>query len=499
MNMPLPPIDREDRVSSGGLVAWRGKGLIRILLLLTAGAAIAAVAAAFSITRDYGFLQVSILTGSVGGNYYQLATRLAERAARGHGTVTVVPTAGSLENVDQLARGACAENFAFIQDGTPVPGAAGLELLGRLPEPESLFLLGRQDNIFHAFADLRGASIGIGPEGSGTAYLMRQLFEDPDLRQLDVHLSNHELVEQARVVAEGKLDLAALVMQENAELLRTMVKQYHLDIVAPRDIGGVIARYPELSLGTIPAARYDVAPPIPPVDKQITHLATLVIASSCAKRADRIALLTLLEQELPGFLRANPPGATNPATMAPLALEAHQFFRSGEADFSDRYFPRLVNIMSPAFWVYLVMAVTILFKAMTGYSRFRLWRLDASRTKLETALKDFVDPGLTYAQIRDAAEHTIMSTKQRADAKAILEELGNLRARCERQTGSLITPMGDEMYYRYQRSLIDEARTALATLLERCHSTPSKTISLAPDPEEPAEAIRKASPRSDGT
>ena len=36
---------------------------------------------------------------------------------------------------------------------------------------------------FNTFADLRGASIGIGPEGSGTAYLMRQLFDDADLHR----------------------------------------------------------------------------------------------------------------------------------------------------------------------------------------------------------------------------------------------------------------------------------------------------------------------------
>jgi hypothetical protein len=61
---------------------------------------------------------------------------------------------------------------------------AQLELLGRLPEPESLLLLRGSDHAINTFSDLRGASIGIGPEGSGTAYLIRQLFEDPDLHTL---------------------------------------------------------------------------------------------------------------------------------------------------------------------------------------------------------------------------------------------------------------------------------------------------------------------------
>ena len=110
---------------------------------------------------------------------------------------------------------------ALVQDGTPVPADARLELLGRLPDPESLLLLGRTGHIFNTFGDLRGKSIGIGPEGSGTAYLMRQLFEDPDLRALDVHLSHHGLPEQAQLVAESKLDLASYMGPGNSQKTNT--------------------------------------------------------------------------------------------------------------------------------------------------------------------------------------------------------------------------------------------------------------------------------------
>jgi TRAP-type uncharacterized transport system substrate-binding protein len=149
--------------------------------------------------------------------------RLSERARREHGTLTVISTAGSIENVSRLASnsGRCSDMFALIQDGTPVPSEARLELLARLPTPESLLVLGRAGRAFHALPDFRGASIGIGPQGSGTAHLMQQLLEDTDLRELDIHLSHHELTEQAKLVAEGKLDLAAFVMQDDAEFLYT--------------------------------------------------------------------------------------------------------------------------------------------------------------------------------------------------------------------------------------------------------------------------------------
>jgi len=447
---------------------WRGKVIARAVFLIVVAALVAAVAAAFGIARDYGYLHASILTGSPGGQYHALATRLSERARREHGTLTAISTAGSIENVSRLASNSsrCSDMFALVQDGTPVPAEARLELLGRLPTPESLLLLGRAGRAFHTLPDFRGTSIGLGPQGSGTAYLVQQLLADTDLRELDIRLSNHELSEQARLVAEGKLDLAAFVMQEDAEFLQNIIRQHNLDIVAPQDLQGLIARYPWLSLGHIPAGRYDLVRHIPATDKRVVRLRTLLIASPCAQRADRIAMLMLAAAELPNFVRDNPPNSTAPASALPLAREARQFFLTGEPELADRYFPWLVNIMSPAYWVYLVMAVTVLFNMMTGYSKFRLWRIDAAREKLETALKQLVDPAFTHAQIRAApGEQVMASPERRAAAQALMEQLRALRARCQRQTNSFVTPMGDEMYYRYQQSLIDEATTTLAALL----------------------------------
>jgi TRAP-type uncharacterized transport system substrate-binding protein len=476
---------------------WRGKMVARVAFLLVVSAVVAALAAAFGIARDYGYLHASILTGSPGGQYHALATRLSERAKREHGTLTVISTAGSIENVNSLASASdrCSDMFALIQDGTPVPAEARLELLGRLPAPESLMLLGRPGRTFHTLPDFRGTSIGIGPQGSGTAFLVQQLLADTDLRELDIHLSHHELPEQAKLVAEGKLDLAAFVMQEDAEFLHTIVRQYNLDVVAPQDLQGLIARYPWLSLGLIPAGRYDLVRHIPATDKQVVRLRTLLIASPCAQRADRIALLMLTAAELPNFVRDNPPSSTAPASVLPLAGEARQFFLTGEPELADRYFPWLVNIMSPAYWVYLVMAVTVLFNMMRGYSKFRLWRIDAAREKIETALKQLVDPAFTHAQMRAVpGERVMASPERRAVAQTLMERLHALRARCQRQTNSFVTPMGDEIYYRYQQALIDEAATTLAALLERVHppqreagaSNPDARTSTAPRKERSA-------------
>jgi hypothetical protein len=265
---------------------------------------------------------------------------------------------------------------------------------------------------------------------------MRQLFEDPDLKNLGVRLSTHEFAEQAELVAQGQLDLAAVVMAEDAEFLQDAVRTYDLDIASPRELEGLIKRHSWLDIGHIPAGRYDLERPSPSAERLVARVDTLVVTDGCARRAERVALLTLLSAQLPGFLRGNPPKSADTIAGLTLAPEARQFFLSGEPEIADRYFPWLVNLMSPVYWVYLVMAVTILFNAMRGFSRFRL--STAGRTP-------------TAATKEKATISNVGATMERVTAQLV-----ELRARCQRYTGSMVTPMGDDMFYRYQESLINE-------------------------------------------
>jgi TRAP-type uncharacterized transport system substrate-binding protein len=446
---------------------WRGKGVVRFTLLLAAAAAVAALASTFGITYDYRYLRAVFLSGVPGGQYHALATRLSERVREANGRLTVVATQGSVENVSRLtgASAACTATFGLVQDGTPVPAGKGVEVLGRLPKPETLLLLARRDRSLREFANLRGIAIGIGPENSGTAHLMRELFDDADLRGLNVKLTHHGLEEQAAEVANGRLDLAAMVMQEDSEFVRRTVGKHDLDIAAPGDLEGLVARHPWLSLGRIPVGFYDLVRPTPPVDRSVARVDTLILANACARRAERVALLILLNAELPGFVRANPPKSTEQSTALPLATEARQYFLSGEPELADRYFPWLVNLMSPAYWVYLVMAVTVLFNAMKAFSRFRLWRIDAAREKLVARLGQLAGPNPARPGV-GAAPSELRDQASRTTAEGMLQELTALRARCQRQVASMVTPMGDEMFYRYQQHLVEDATATLKALLQ---------------------------------
>jgi hypothetical protein len=149
-----------------------------------------------------------------------------------------------------------------------------------------------------------------------------------------------------------------------------------------------------------------------------------------------------------------------------LAPEARQFFLTGEPEFADRYFPWLVNVMSPAYWVYLVMAVTALFNGLRWLSRFWLWRLDDEREKIEAEVRQVAGVVVSHGPAPDLSTgELLVDPKARAAAEGLLNRLAALRTRCERRANSFATPMGDEMFYRFQQSLIDDTMALLKSLL----------------------------------
>src|ERR1700733_8634015 len=106
------------------------RGIIRFSLFAAAALAVVAVASLFGIARDYAYLHATLLTGTPMGNYYALGEKLAARARSGHGTLDVVATAGSVDNIERIAENAkrCTTMFGFVQAGTQVPSGAQLEV-----------------------------------------------------------------------------------------------------------------------------------------------------------------------------------------------------------------------------------------------------------------------------------------------------------------------------------------------------------------------------------
>jgi TRAP-type uncharacterized transport system substrate-binding protein len=433
---------------------------VKTALLFAALAIIVVIVASYDRRPNLSYVDVSILSGSERGNYYAIVARLAAEAKRQHGRITNVTSAGSIENIARLAAGRtrCDVQFALVQDGLQWPKDASFDLVGRLGKPESLVVLGRGADSIKALADVRGMRVGIGPAGSGTEAVARQVLKP--LAELNLQVSTHPLDEQLAALERGDLDLGMMVIDEDAELLVDAIRRRGLQLLDIAGAEGLANRLPFARAGHIEAGHYDPIHQLPATDKRIIQIDTLVVGNGCARESATQGLITALVAVFPDFIRVN--RERQNLTGLPLASASASYFESGGPDAVGAHVPWFIDIMPTARWLQLIFGFSLLFNAMAVGHRFRLWRLDARRVKLESEVPALLAPGMTVSEIAAASpQERQRSPETRKRLDRMIDELSELAERCRRQSLSVLVPMGQEMSYRYQESLIAELLHAL--------------------------------------
>lgn len=418
----------------------------------------------FGRNPDLAHVKVTFLSGAEQGNYYATVQKLAAEAKRRRGRIDNVATAGSIANLEKLAAGkaACSVQFALVQDGLPWPADHTFELIGRLPRPESFVLVGRDADAIGKPQDLRGKRIGIGPVGSGTAHVARLIVAQ--LPGLEITMSTHPVGEQLAMVTRGELDLAAMVIDADAQLLASAVREGGLQIV---DMPGAEVLAHRLSFaraGRIEAGRYDPIRPLPASDKRVIQVDTLVIGNRCARESETQGVITVLNAVFPDFLRVNRERPN--LTGLPLSSAASSYYAEGEPDAVGEYMPWFIDIMPTARWLQLVFAVSMLFGAQAVLHRFRLWRIDAQRVSIEADIASMFGADATLADIATRVPlHGDAITVAQVDA--VTADLTRLAHKCRRQSLSMMVPMGQEGAYRFQEMLIADLVDSLKAYRRR--------------------------------
>ena len=439
---------------------------VKTMLLFAAVAAIAFGIAFYARNPDLSHVKVTFLSGNERGNYYAVVQKMAGEAKRHHGRIANIATAGSIENIAKLAAGkaSCSVHFAIVQDGLPFPRDDAFELIGRLPRSESFVLVGRNADEIRRVQDLRGKRIGIGPTGSGTEYVTRVVLAQ--LAGLDIKASTHPLDEQLAKVESGELDLAAMVIDPDAKLLVEAVRDRNLQIVDMPSAEAFANRLSFARAGRLEAGHYDPIRQLPSTDKQVIQIDTLVIGNGCAGESATQGVITTLGYVFPDFVRVNRDREN--LTGLQLASAAASYYHDGGPDAVGAYVPWIIDIMPTARWLQLAFAISLLFGAQAVLHRFRLWRIDAQRVHIEGELSRLFGPGITVAELGAMApEDRYRDPGIATRIDALTAELRRLAERCRRQSLSIIVPMGQEMGYRYQESLIADLVHALKTFRRR--------------------------------
>ena len=409
---------------------------------------------------DLSYVHVAILGASNEGNYHAIVAKVAAEAQRQHARIANVTSAGSIENITRLgaAKSSCDIQFALVQDGLSWPESHPFELIGRLPVRESFVVLGHNADRIRSVTDLRGLRIGIGPVGSGTEHLARQIMAQ--LAELDIELTTQPLQEQLAMLKRGDLALGAMVIEPDAALLVQAVRDLKLQIVDIASAEALAHRLPSAHAGVIKAGHYDPVRGLPPTDKRVIQVDTLLIGNGCARESVTQGVITAFTRVFPDFIRVNRE-QTN-LTGLRYAAAAQSYFDDQGPDRVGEYLPWLTDIMPTARWLQLIFVFSMLFGAQAVWHRFRLWRLDDRRVRIEGEISRLFAPAVTAGDIAEMKpEGRYRTPEMRAHVDALIAQLEQLTGRCRRQSLSMLVPMGQEMNYRYQEWLVAEWLHAL--------------------------------------
>lgn len=314
-------------------------------------------------------------TGPDGGAYHLFAQRYRAHLARENISITLKPSAGSIENLQRLQSAGSDVEVGLVQAGLGSGDTApGLRSLGAVYY-EPLWLFYRGNEFIDRFSQLADKRVAIGAVGSGSRALALQLLKasgvdtsSPNLRPLGGN-------DAVKALIEEDVDAVLLVAAPDAPIVLELARTKDITIASLVQAEAFARRFPFLTAIQLPRGAIDLAADIP--GRDITLLATT--ATLVVKETLHPALGLLLLQaaadvhgrtgvlQKPGEFPAGREGEFL------LADEAKRFYKSGPP-FLQRYLPfwianfieRMAVLLLP-----LVALILPLFKVLPALIQWR--------------------------------------------------------------------------------------------------------------------------------
>lgn len=163
---------------------------------------------------------VRIATGAQNGAYYAFAQEYARLLANDGISLEVVPTAGSVENLELLKKGEVS--LALIQGGSAAKDdKERLQSLGSL-FLEPVWIFSRKQSALKRFLELKGKRVSVGVTGSGTHLLAIQLLSAAGITETNTRLIREETTQAIESLSNGKIDAAFFVASPEAPIVRKL-------------------------------------------------------------------------------------------------------------------------------------------------------------------------------------------------------------------------------------------------------------------------------------
>ena len=285
--------------------------------------------------------RVVMSTGAVDGAYHAFGLRYQEILARSGIRLELMPSSGSVENIERLRTRRDGVTIALAQGGTAQPDGTRqiVSLGGMFYEPVWVFY--RKASAITGLASTSGKRFAAGTPGSGTRRLADILFAPAMFPNgAPPTLVDFGGLDAARALQEGEVDAAIIVSAPDAPAVQRLLRAPGIDLLSLRRAEAFTRQYPYFTRLELPEGAVDLAHNVPPADTTfVAATASLLVASDIHPVIADLMLEAAHEVHGRGTLVSRPgqfPSAQAPEY--PLSPDAERFFKSGPSGLA-RYLP----------------------------------------------------------------------------------------------------------------------------------------------------------------
>jgi uncharacterized protein len=373
---------------------------------------------------------VRIATGANNGAYYTFAQEYARLLASDGITLEVVPTAGSVENLELLKSGEVS--LALVQGGSATgDDKKRLQSLGSLfLEPVWIFV--RRQSAVKRFLELKGNRVSVGIAGSGTHLLATQLLSAAGITETNTQLIREETTLAIDSLSNGKIDAAFFVASPEAPIIRKLFAAPAVELLNFDRAAAYGRRFPFLTPVTLSEGVIDLQQNIPAHD-------TPLVAASANLAARRDLNPSLIPAVLNAVARVHQAGGVLEHKRQfpsvdfadlPLNEDARRYLINGPS-FLFRWLPYGTAVLLDRLKILVLPLLALLLPLFKIAPPLYTWRIRSKIYKW-------------YAAVREV-ESSIKEDKVSGDAASLINRLSEL----DRQVASVSVPLSyaAELYH----------------------------------------------------
>jgi TRAP-type uncharacterized transport system substrate-binding protein len=234
----------------------------------------------FAIWRSVPPSTVTIETGPVGGSYYEVAAKYADRMRARGINVVLRPNPDSLGIINDIEREDSGADIGFTaqdiaRDNYPhVRSAGAVEL-----QPLFTFVQRRLGDIASP-AQLRGKRIVMPPEHSATSQAAIALLRLYDVTADNTKFTFTTLTDAAAVLKSGAADAGFFMLEPQSQLIAGMTADPNLQLVGTGDGRAITRHLPFLRVATLSHGSFDIGRNIPAHDTDLLAATVNVVVRS---------------------------------------------------------------------------------------------------------------------------------------------------------------------------------------------------------------------------